>query len=162
MNSGRDVRETFSRDDRLRKRTEFEACYASGVRVSGRHLVLFLLAGPAASRPRIGISVSKKVGNAVVRNRVKRRLRELFRRNRDEFSGRHAEIAVTDSGPVAVVEAQGGIGDEQVRVEGVPGAEPVAVEAHPLRTVEAEELRARRDVALLAVGAGVLRGKKQI
>ena len=94
MNSGRAVRETFSRDDRLRKRTEFEACYASGVRVSGRHLVLFLLAGPAASRPRIGISVSKKVGNAVVRNRVKRRLRELFRRNRAEFSGRNAEIAV--------------------------------------------------------------------
>jgi ribonuclease P protein component len=94
VNSGRAVRETFSRDDRLRKRTEFEACYASGVRVSGRHLVLFLLAGHAASRPRIGISVSKKVGNAVVRNRVKRRLRELFRRNRAEFSGRHAAIAV--------------------------------------------------------------------
>ena len=94
MNSGRAVRETFSRDDRLRKRTEFEACYASGVRVSGRHLVLFLVADPAASRPRIGISVSKKVGNAVVRNRVKRRLRELFRRNRAEFSGRNGQIAV--------------------------------------------------------------------
>ena len=94
MNSGRAVRETFSRDDRLRKRTEFEACYASGVRVSGRHLVLFLLSGPAASRPRIGISVSKKVGDAVVRNRVKRRLRELFRRTRAELSGRAVEIAV--------------------------------------------------------------------
>ena len=94
MNSGRAARETFSRDDRLRKRTEFEACYASVVRVSGRHLVLFLRADPAAPRPRIGISVSKKVGDAVVRNRVKRRLREIFRRTRPEFSGRSVDIAV--------------------------------------------------------------------
>ncbi|MDQ6891643.1 MAG: ribonuclease P protein component [Acidobacteriota bacterium] len=94
MNSGRAVRETFSRDDRLRKRTEFEACYASGVRVSGRHLVLFLRSDPAASRPRIGISVSKRVGDAVVRNRVKRRLRELFRRTRASLLDRPVEIAV--------------------------------------------------------------------
>jgi len=94
VNSGRAVRETFSRDDRLRKRTEFEACYASGVRVSGRHLVLFLRSDPAAPRPRIGISVSKKVGNAVVRNRVKRRLRDLFRRTRADFSGQGVDIAV--------------------------------------------------------------------
>jgi ribonuclease P protein component len=94
VNSGRAVRETFSRDDRLRKRTEFEACYASGVRVSGRHLVLFLRSDPAASRPRIGISVSKRVGDAVVRNRVKRRLRELFRRTRAKLLDRPVEIAV--------------------------------------------------------------------
>jgi ribonuclease P protein component len=95
VNSGRAVRETFSRDDRLRKRTEFEACYASGVRVSGRHLVLFLRPDPAAARPRIGISVSKRVGDAVVRNRVKRRLRELFRRTRAQLlPDRPVEIAV--------------------------------------------------------------------
>ena len=94
MNSGRAVRETFSRDDRLRKRTEFEACYSSGVRVSGRHLVLFLRSDPAASRPRIGISVSKRVGDATVRNRVKRRLRELFRRTRAKLLDRPVEIAV--------------------------------------------------------------------
>ena len=82
MNSGRVVGENFSRDDRLRKRTEFEECYVSGVRVSGRHLLLFLLSRPDAARPRIGISVSRRVGDAVTRNRVKRRIRELFRRKR--------------------------------------------------------------------------------
>ncbi|HXM80208.1 MAG TPA: ribonuclease P protein component [Thermoanaerobaculia bacterium] len=82
MNSGRVVGEKLSRDDRLRKRTEFEECYVSGVRVSGRHLLLFLLSRPDAARPRIGISVSKRVGDAVTRNRVKRRIRELFRRKR--------------------------------------------------------------------------------
>lgn len=82
MNSGRAVRETFSRDDRLRKRSEFEECYSSGVRVSGRHFLLFLLRPPVSGRPRIGISVSRRVGDAVTRNRVKRRLREIFRKQK--------------------------------------------------------------------------------
>ena len=82
MNLGRDVRETFSRDDRLRKRTEFEECYSSGVRVSGRHFLLFLRRPTEPGKPRIGVSVSRRVGDAVTRNRVKRRLREMFRRAR--------------------------------------------------------------------------------
>jgi ribonuclease P protein component len=82
--SGRAAQETFSRSDRLRKRTEFEECYSGGVRVSGRHFLLFLRrrTDPPSAPPRLGISVSKKVGNAVARNRVKRRLREIFRRSR--------------------------------------------------------------------------------
>src|SRR5262249_4086789 len=43
VNSSPAVSEGFSRDDRLRKRREFEECYASGVRVSGRHVQVFLL-----------------------------------------------------------------------------------------------------------------------
>src|SRR5262245_45772076 len=43
VNSGPAVSEGFSRDDRLRQRREFEECYASGVRVSGRHVQVFLL-----------------------------------------------------------------------------------------------------------------------
>ena len=92
MNSGPAVSETFSKDDRLRKRREFEECYATGVRVSGRHIQVFLLDDPrgdqptgAPSRPRLGISVSRRVGNAVTRNRVRRRLREIFRRTRSLF-----------------------------------------------------------------------------
>ena len=85
MNSGPAVSETFSRDDRLRKRREFEECYASGVRVSGRHVQVFVLAAAAAGRPRLGISVPRRVGTSVTRNRVRRRLREIFRRSRDLF-----------------------------------------------------------------------------
>lgn len=76
------MRETFSSDDRLRKRREFEECYASGVRVSGRHIQLFLLARKGVATPRIGISAGRRTGGAVTRNRLKRRLREIFRRNR--------------------------------------------------------------------------------
>jgi len=81
VNSSPAVSEGFSRDDRLRQRREFEECYASGARVSGRHLQVFVLPaeGPRA-RTRLGISVPRRVGGSVVRNRVRRRLREIFRR----------------------------------------------------------------------------------
>ncbi|HMF07597.1 MAG TPA: ribonuclease P protein component [Thermoanaerobaculia bacterium] len=92
MNSGPAVSEGFTRDDRLRKRREFEECYASGVRVSGRHIQLFLLGGE--SRPRLGVSVSRRVGSSVVRNRVRRRLREIFRRSRALLGPRAARVVV--------------------------------------------------------------------
>ena len=96
MNSGPAVSETFSKDDRLRKRREFEECYSSGVRVSGRHIQVFLLAEPPASsrRPRLGISVPRRVGTAVIRNRVRRRLREIFRRTRPLLGSAPARLVV--------------------------------------------------------------------
>jgi ribonuclease P protein component len=94
VNSSPVVSETFSRDDRLRKRREFEECYASGVRISGRHIQVFFLAGGSLGRPRLGISVPRRVGNAVERNRVRRRLREIFRRNRGLFAAREARLVV--------------------------------------------------------------------
>jgi ribonuclease P protein component len=92
VNSGPAVRETFSRDDRLRKRRDFEECYASGIRASGRHLQVFFL--PRAHDPRLGLSVARRVGTAVLRNRVRRRLREIFRRNRRAFGGRGGLLVV--------------------------------------------------------------------
>ena len=95
MNSSPVVSENFSRDDRLRKRREFEECYASGVRVSGRHLQVFVLpASGSAACTRLGISVPKRVGDAIVRNRVRRRLREIFRRTRALMPARRAAIVV--------------------------------------------------------------------
>ena len=94
MNSSPAVSEGFSRDDRLRQRREFEECYASGVRVSGRHLQVFVLADPTRDRLRLGISVPKRVGGAVSRNRVRRRLREIFRRTRALMPARRAAIVV--------------------------------------------------------------------
>jgi ribonuclease P protein component len=94
VNSSPVVSEKFSRDDRLRKRREFEECYASGVRVSGRHVQVFVLADPSRDRLRLGISVPKRVGNAVARNRVRRRLREIFRRSRGLFPSKGASVVV--------------------------------------------------------------------
>ncbi len=95
MNSSPAVSEGFSRDDRLRKRREFEECYASGVRVSGRHVQVFLLpVSGAAARTRLGISVPRRLGKAVARNRVRRRLREIFRRGRSVFGASIVSVVV--------------------------------------------------------------------
>jgi ribonuclease P protein component len=116
VNSGPVGRETFSRDDRLRKRREFEECYASGLRVSGRHILVFLLPG-GPSGPRLGISVSRRVGSAVVRNRVRRRLREIFRRSRPLLRGIPVRVVVNARSSAASASADELSGDFRSTVE---------------------------------------------
>jgi ribonuclease P protein component len=48
---------------------------------SGAFVLLVSSTSDASERPRLGVTASRKVGNAVVRNRVKRRIREWFRRD---------------------------------------------------------------------------------
>jgi ribonuclease P protein component len=59
----------------------------TGVRVYNRHYIAIYKAGLQKDRPRLGITVTKKVGGAVTRNRIKRIVREYFRTNRDSIQG---------------------------------------------------------------------------
>ncbi len=63
---------------RLSRSAEFERVYRHGRSMANRHLVLYTFPNASASRVRLGLSVSRKVGGAVERNRVKRLLREAF------------------------------------------------------------------------------------
>jgi ribonuclease P protein component len=63
---------------RLSRSAEFERVYRQGRSTANRHLVLYVFPNAAAERPRLGLSVSRKVGGAVERNHVKRLLREAF------------------------------------------------------------------------------------
>jgi ribonuclease P protein component len=65
---------------RLSRSAEFERVYRQGRSSANRHLVLYAFPNPATERPRLGLSVSRKVGGAIERNRVKRLLREAFAR----------------------------------------------------------------------------------
>ena len=69
----------FSRSRRLTTRRQFLAVYDGGVRQGSSHLALFGLPNSVGCS-RLGITVPKKVGKAVRRNRIKRVLREVFRR----------------------------------------------------------------------------------
>lgn len=71
--------ETLAPGERLRSRAEFQRCYQTGRRRHGALAILYS-APNQLGHPRIGITVSRKVGKAVVRNRLRRRIREIYRR----------------------------------------------------------------------------------
>jgi ribonuclease P protein component len=68
----------ISKEMRLRRRAEFVEVQSGGRKLHGRHL-LALAMQQELPVGRLGITVTKKVGNAVVRNRIKRLLREWLR-----------------------------------------------------------------------------------
>jgi ribonuclease P protein component len=71
----------FTAGEHVRKRADFELIYKSGFKRSGRLMTMFTRereGGPA----RLGIAATRKMGDAVERNRAKRLVRELFRHNK--------------------------------------------------------------------------------
>ena len=64
----------------LKKNRDFQQVYRHGTSLSNRYLVMYVLTNQY-NRNRLGISVSKKVGNSVVRHRVTRLIRESYRLN---------------------------------------------------------------------------------
>jgi ribonuclease P protein component len=76
--------ERFPRSARLRRQKEFDRVYKGGAYAADEVLVIRgLVSGEEATR--LGLSVSRKVGGAVVRNRWKRLIREAFRINRSRL-----------------------------------------------------------------------------
>jgi len=73
--------ESLLPEERLRRRADFLRCYERGSRRYGRLVTLHVVErGPEAMGPRLGITVTRKVGGAVVRHKIKRRIREIYRR----------------------------------------------------------------------------------
>jgi ribonuclease P protein component len=78
---------TFGRERRIRRRADFVRVQSNGERATSRHFVLLVSArevapnedGLARAPSRLGIVATRKVGNATVRNRIKRLCRECFR-----------------------------------------------------------------------------------
>jgi ribonuclease P protein component len=81
---GRAADQSLSRDDRVRTRAEYREAQRSRHRVHTRSF-LIVLSPRDDERTRLGITVTKKVGNAVHRNRIKRCVRESYRQHRDLF-----------------------------------------------------------------------------
>jgi ribonuclease P protein component len=74
----------FPRDARLVRRGEFDAVYRTGKRRSSSHFTVFFRANQMP-QSRFGFSIKKALGGAVVRNRMRRRMREIVRCHRQEI-----------------------------------------------------------------------------
>ena len=99
-------RKTFPRSHRLGGQREFAEVFAARVRVSRGPLTVFAKSN-GKKHNRLGLSVSRKVGSAVVRNRIKRLLREAYRSTRHDLPTGYDLVIVPRGGqPWSLEECQ--------------------------------------------------------
>lgn len=91
----------MDKKSRLTRSADFQRVYRKGKSVAGRHAVLYYFdrsEETGEDQPRLGISVSKKVGGAVVRNQVKRVVKEAYSRFRDEIAPDYDYVIIARTG----------------------------------------------------------------
>lgn len=71
----------FRPHERIRRRPEFQRVYDQGAKMHSRYSTIFILPNDGTAG-RLGIAATRKLGGAVRRNRAKRLIREVFRRNK--------------------------------------------------------------------------------
>jgi ribonuclease P protein component len=109
---------------RLSRSAEFERVYRQGRSKANRYLVLYAFPRPEdddADGPRLGLSVSRRVGGAVERNRVKRVLREAFRLEAERLPPGSDYVIVARPDAKALDEREGMGGVRQALAELVDG-----------------------------------------
>lgn len=87
--------------ERITKNSDYRNVYKKGKSTADANLVMYILKNQLGEEKRFGFSVSKKVGNAVKRNRIKRVLKEVCRLNQSNLDGSFdmvlvARVAVAD------------------------------------------------------------------
>ena len=103
---------------RLSRSGEFERVYREGRSHASRHLVVYAFPRGSAddsSDPRLGLSVGRKLGGAVDRNRVKRQLRDAFWKNADSLKGGHDFVIVARPSAAELAEQGEGAMEEALR-----------------------------------------------
>jgi ribonuclease P protein component len=115
---------------RLSRSAEFERVYRHGRSTANRHLVLYSFPTADQERPRLGLSVSRKVGGAVERNLVKRLLRESFAQAEPEMRSGHDVVVVARPEARELAEREGLAGistalEELIGKAGLRAAEAV-------------------------------------
>jgi ribonuclease P protein component len=95
------------RANRLSRSRDFDAVYRKGRSVSSRYLVLYWFPQEESTEPRFGFSVPRAVGDAVERNRIKRRLREVWRARLESVQPGHDYVLVVRPGLAEAAEANG-------------------------------------------------------
>jgi len=94
--------ETFPPRHRVRRRVEFLRAQKGGRRCHSAHFTVILFDRGDGDVPRLGLVTSRKVGNAVKRNRIRRVLRELFRHEPDRYPAGHDVVVIAKEGAAAL------------------------------------------------------------
>lgn len=97
------ARHYLPKEGRIRRHADYALCYAQGRRHYSGNFIIFILPRPGSGITRVGTAVSRKVGKAVTRNRLKRLLREFYRL--------HQALLPYDSDVVAVAKKHAGQSD---------------------------------------------------
>lgn len=83
----------LTREERIRHQRDFDTIYEQGGTVRLPEMTLRVRPN-SLPHPRLGLSVGRRIGNAVTRNRVKRLLREAWRLNKQLLAGTPCDIVV--------------------------------------------------------------------
>lgn len=78
--------ESFRKCERLVKTAEFDRVFAEKTSAAGKYIIVYAMPNDRGF-PRLGLKVGKKAGDAVRRNLIKRRFREIFRKNKTAADG---------------------------------------------------------------------------
>jgi ribonuclease P protein component len=126
-------RATLRRRERILKAGDFKAVFGARARASDGRLVAYALRNNKGVT-RLGVSVGKRCGGSVARTRVRRLLREAFRRARGQFPGGYDVVLVPIEGPYALADLDASVRalvPEAIRrferrktAEGLPGGSP--------------------------------------
>jgi ribonuclease P protein component len=95
------------RTNRLSRSRDFDAVHRRGRSVSSRFLVLYWLPQEEPAEPRIGFAVPRAAGGAVERNRIKRRLREVWQERLERVAAGHDYVLIVRPGLAEAAEANG-------------------------------------------------------
>ncbi len=131
------------RRGRLSRSAEFEKVLRNGRSHAGREFVLYVFPRGGTEPPRLGLSVSRKVGGAVERNRVKRVLREAFALEAARLPEGSDAVVIARPDARGLAEEQGLAGVHaalRALVDKVPGVTAMTADSEATRrAVEAEE-----------------------
>ena len=79
-------KEGYPKNIRIKKESDFQQTFLHGVKKKGESLIVFRLGREDESGPKFGIKVGRGISNAVIRNRIKRNIREVLRKSRGVFN----------------------------------------------------------------------------